>query len=441
MEEIAKLEKQLESFDAAERAAALDALAAKLEAGEVKCKLENGWVNQHMHTFYSYNAYGYSPSTLAWLSKKEGISLAGSVDFDVLDAVEEFTAACKKLGVKGCCGMETRTFVPEFSTREINSPGEPGVSYHLGLGFVSEKAPAGYEDFLNGMRETARERNLELLAKVNDFMPEVAVDYETDVLKLTPKGVATERHICEAYARKAIEKYGEGEKLAEFWEAKLGVPAADLDLPFSAKIQNAIRAKTMKRGGVGYVQPGPDSFPPMAAFNEFILAAGAVPTVCWLNGKTDGEKEMEELLDVAMSSGVAMVNIIPDRNYTVGIKDELLENLYAFVKMSQERNLPIIAGTEMNSPGNKFVDTFDAEELAPLLPVFMEGGYILYAHSVLQRQAGMGYLSGWAKKTFGEDIAAKNAFFAELGKKVDPKNPEAYAALNAESSKEDALNI
>ena len=31
-------------------------------------------------------------------------------------------------------------FVPEFSTREINSPGEPGVCYQMGVGFASSQA-------------------------------------------------------------------------------------------------------------------------------------------------------------------------------------------------------------------------------------------------------------------------------------------------------------
>ena len=34
-----------------------------------------------------------------------------------------------------------------------------------------------------------------------------------------------------------------------------------MDFPEGGKLQNLIRAKTMKKGGVGYVQPGPTSFP------------------------------------------------------------------------------------------------------------------------------------------------------------------------------------
>ena len=44
----------------------------------------------------------------------------------------------------------------------------------------------------------------------------------------------------------------------------------------------------------------------------------------------------------------------------------------------------------MNSPGQKFVDDFNSQELAPLLPVFLKSAYIVYAHSVLQQQLRLG---------------------------------------------------
>ena len=43
--------------------------------------------------------------------------------------------------VRAAAGLETRTYVPEFSRWEINSPGEPGVCYFVGLGFASASVP------------------------------------------------------------------------------------------------------------------------------------------------------------------------------------------------------------------------------------------------------------------------------------------------------------
>jgi hypothetical protein len=43
----------------------------------------------HAHTFFSYNAYGYSPSHFAFLARIRGLAVAGIVDFDMLDGMEE----------------------------------------------------------------------------------------------------------------------------------------------------------------------------------------------------------------------------------------------------------------------------------------------------------------------------------------------------------------
>lgn len=73
----------------------------------------------------------------------------------------------------------------------------------------------------------------------------------------------------------------------------------------------------------------------------------------------------------------------------------------------------------MNGPGQKFVDDFDSDALDPLRSVFLKGGRILYAHTVLQGMASMGYVSEWAQNSFA-DTFAKNDFFAKFGHAFQP---------------------
>ena len=407
---IGQLEQQLDSFDAAKRKEALAELWDLAKTGKMTLAEPGGNVNLHAHTFFSYNAYGFSPSKFAWLARKRGLAVAGVVDFDVLDALEEFWSAGKLLGLKRCVSLESRVFVPEFSTRVINSPGEPGIAYHMGAGFPREvKHP-----LLLQMRLTAQARNRELVRRVNDFLKPVGLDYDRDVLPLTPNGNATERHICEAYSQKGD---------AAFWRQKLGDCPAD-----AGKLQALIRSKTMKKGGAGYVVPGKGSFPLMADMNRFLLDAGAIPTLPWLDGTSEGEKAIEELFQVAMCSGAAAINLIPDRNHTPGVKDEKLQNLYDVVALAEKHHFPVIAGTEMNAPGNKFVDDFSTAELKPLAPVVLKGAHIVYAHSVLQRESGLGYLSNWAKNNF-KSVAAKNDFFEKLGRELQPAVEDSLSGL------------
>ena len=415
------LEQQLDSFDPAERRRALAALWRQVQDGQIPLPEPGTDVNLHAHTFFSYNACGYSPSKFAWLARKAGLAVAGIVDFDVLDGLEEFLEAGRLVGLKTCVSLESRAIVPEFATRVINSPGEPGIANQMGVGFTSAAA----HPFLAGMRAAAAQRTRDLLARVNAVMRPVELDYEKDVVPLTPNGNATERHLCEAFERKAAQVIPDPVERAAFWKDKLGdAPSA------GAKLQNLIRARTMKKGGTGYAQPGKGSFPLMADMNRFVLESGAIPTYAWLDGASDAEQHMEEFFQAGMASGVAAVNIIPDRNYAPGVKDQKLRNLYDVAALAEKHHFPILAGTEMNSPGNKFVDSFETDELKPLAPVFLRGAHLFYAHSVLQRQSGMGYLSPWAAKTFAT-IPAKNEFFEQLGRDLKPEKEDQLRGLSA----------
>jgi hypothetical protein len=92
----------------------------------------------------------------------------------------------------------------------------------------------------------------------------------------------------------------------------------------------------------------------------------------------------------------------------------------------------------MNSPGNKFVDSFGTAELKPLVPIFLNGSYIVYAHSVLQRRAGMGYLSSWAKNSFAS-VADKNKFFERLGCELQPGRENVLEALDSKATPSEIL--
>ena len=178
------LEQALNDFDPAVRHAALvDLLARHPEPPPPR-----DIANLHCHTFFSFNALGLAPTGLAWLARQQGIDLMGIVDFDVLDAVSEFLEASDLAGVRGSAGIETRTHVPEFMDREINSPGEPGVLYHMAVGFTTTAIPPAAQAIVDELRSQSAQRNRSLVARVNAYLKPVEIDYEADVLPLTPAG-------------------------------------------------------------------------------------------------------------------------------------------------------------------------------------------------------------------------------------------------------------
>ena len=197
-QKIATLEEKLNDFDLQTRTGALQELLALAQQGNVQLSPFADVANMHAHTFFSFNGYGYSPTALAWLARKNGYKLIGMIDFDVLDAVDEFLAACDAVGVRGSTGIETRVYFPQFASRETNSPGEPGVTYHIGLGFAGGTPPVEVAPILTDMLQRAKERNLGMIKRVNAYLDPVQVDYERDVLPLTPAANATERHMLTA---------------------------------------------------------------------------------------------------------------------------------------------------------------------------------------------------------------------------------------------------
>ena len=432
---VEQLESQLNHFDPVIRRQTLAELNDRARAGQAALAPEKEAANMHCHTFFSFNAYGCSPSMLAWSAKKRGYPLLGIVDFDVLDGVDEFLSACLTVGVRASAAVETRVFLPEFATREINSPGEPGVYYYMGIGFTSSQAPAEASPILADMRRRAEQRNLAMVERINAYLSPVTVDYARDVLPLTPSGNATERHMLSAYTAAAERIMGA--QVAAFWaeKLKLSLEQVSAQIGSAPVFQNTVRARLMKRGGVGYAQPGPDTFPTLEDVTRMIQACGALPCATWLDGTLPGEQAIEELLDLLIGKGVVALNIIPDRNWNIAdpeIRKSKVNHLYRVVELAARLDLPLNVGTEMNTYGQKWMDDFDVPELAPVRQAFMDGAYFIYGHSVLQRALGLGYTSAWAQ-THLPGRGERNAFYTQLGRQTPP-TLEAFDALRRLSS-------
>ncbi|MCC6485147.1 MAG: hypothetical protein IT209_09910 [Armatimonadetes bacterium] len=418
---IPALEEQLNSFDGKARHDALIQLRKLADEGGFALPSLKDETNAHMHSFYSYNALGWSPSRIAWESRKYGLEVAGKVEFDVLDGTEEFLSAGEILGLKTVCSLETRVFIREYADKVINSPGEPGIAYFMTAGvYRLPEAQAEAANTAKTLYTIARTRNEELMERVNAHLAPVTLDYRRDVLPLTPQENATERHLLAAYDAKARETYPQPDELARYWSQKLGVEQSQarslVDNP--VKLQETMRAKLMKKGGVAYVQPDSGSFPSVETVIRFAQEIGAIPCATWLDGTNPGEDNMLEMLSLLQSKGVAMANIIPDRNWRIADPEEKalkLRKLEEMVQACRALDMPVIAGTEMNKLGQPFVDDFAAPELQPYAQDFMDGAHFLWGHTLLARYADCGSHSLPMQRAFGDRHDAKNRFFARMG--------------------------
>jgi hypothetical protein len=69
----------------------------------------------------------------------------------------------------------------------------------------------------------------------------------------------------------------------------------------------------------------------------------------------------------------------------------------------------------------------------------LKGAYIVYGHSVLQRQCGLGYKSDWAKRNFGS-TSEKNGFFEEVGRLLEPQQEDKAGDFSVSMSSDEILN-
>jgi hypothetical protein len=158
------------------------------------------------------------------------------------------------------------------------------------------------------------------------------------------------------------------------------------------------------------------------------VRCGALPCFAWLDGTSEGEQAIEELLGLMVEKGAVAVNVIPDRNWNIADPDARrvkVQNLHDFVRLAQELDLPLNVGTEMNKYGLKLVDDFDAPELAPVRRVFLDGAHFVYGHTLMQRartgtvRLGLGYQSEWARGHL-PSRRERNDFYTQVGCLMEP---------------------
>jgi hypothetical protein len=290
----------------------------------------------------------------------------------------------------------------------------------MGAGFARElSGDAELSAGLTGYRRRARERNLALMERINPHLPDIAIDYEKDVVPLTPAGSATERHIISAYVNRAIARFEHPDAVARFWAATLRRDKQEVIglLADRPRLEEVVRARLVKRGGIGYEQPSADTFPPLAEFVAWVRSCDAVPMITWLDGTSGGEKDPVQLLEYMAGQGCAALNIIPDRNWNISdraARAAKVANLAAVVKVAEGMGLPINIGTEMNKLGLPFVDDLGGEILRRHKDAFLRGARIMVGHTLLSRYAGLSYAGPRAESEFA-DVHAKNAFFAKVG--------------------------
>lgn len=420
--EILSIEKQLNNHDVQIRREAILSIRKMIEEGALTAPPPQENCNLHVHTFFSYNAFGHSPSSLAWLARREGIQLMGIVDFDTLEGAEEFLWSCGQLQVRGTVSLETRIYLPEFADRVITSKGQPGVAYTILSGFASGSLSPLAQTKYAELRSYLTSRNERIVQSLNDYLSPLVLDYSRDVVSLSAGETPTERHIMEAYYQSAIKSMDD---TIPFWSEKLGMEQSEIKRlhPQPSTFRRVMREKLVKTRDIAYQAPGTENYPTLELVNDLASLTDSLPTLVWANGTYPGEREEAVLLDYLVNNGLVGINIVPDRsiNAPEPEKDFRYKCLYEIVEMATQYDLPIFIGTEMNQPDHQWVDDLNLPTLAPFKQPFMDGAYLLYGHTLLSQYAHLGYQSEWSQDQF-KDRRSRNNFYSKIGASLPNTN-------------------
>jgi len=386
---IETLEAALYQGPVEQRISALAKLCAQL--GPHKRRGTNG----HIHTSESFSVFR-SPTEAVWQAAREGIAVLGINDHYTTAGHNEFRRACDVAGIAATFSMEAVAMDREAAEAglKLNDPDNPGRIYLCGKGITRIPAESTAEiRSLGRMRAALERRNQRMTAKVDSlFQDRLGASGPTwdDVVALTPRGNATERHVAYAILLRLRElAKAKAENLNDVMETCCGAqpPAESND----ATLQIFLRAKLLKAGAPCYAPEDPEAFVSVAELRRIFLAYGSIPTYPVLgNPVLAGEQNIEALLDGLEARGFYAVEVIPHRNTR--------ERLREIVQAAQSRWWPVFNGTEHNTPERRpLLDPFALDP--EFEPWFRQSTALLLAHQRLVARGEAGFVNSEGQPT------------------------------------------
>ena len=322
------------------------------------------YINNHIHTTYSFSPY--SPTAAVYAARMEGLCTAGIIDHDSISGAEEFIEAAEIIGIPVTIGMEARVSMDgtRLEGRRTNNPDQVGVSY-MTIQAVPHDKISTLTEFFRPYQAARHERNRQMIAKINDLLPGIELDYDKDVLPLSEAkedGGVTERHLMYALAKKLVAQVGKGEamvkKLTDMGltlSSKQVSQMLDLEYPFyEYDLLGILKSAFVPQifiDATAECPKLPDMVKLCADVDAFLCYAYLGDVGDSVTGDKKAQKFEDDYLDDVFEclkeEGVKAVTYMPTRNTQAQL--ERLRGLCDSYGMFQ------ISGEDINSPRQSFV--------------------------------------------------------------------------------------
>ena len=350
-----------------ERLDALSEIKRLTDMGELRTPEKTGYVNNHIHTIYSFSPY--SPAMAVWRAWQSGLSTAGIMDHDSVSGALEFIEAGQIIGMPTTIGCECRVDMSKTKVagRRINNPDQDSVAYVAIHGLPHQNIYV-IDTFFERCRRRRNERNLAMCRKLDEVTRPygISIDFKRDVLPLScawEGGAVTERHICFALAKKLVARYPLPELLIGFFDK-------EMKLNLSEKQKKALREGKpefyeydilgiLKSGLVQkFYIPATDECPDVTDYIDICRSCGAISAYAYLGdvgdsvtGDKKAQKFEDDYLDLLFSElkrlGFNAVTYMPTRNTKA--------QLERLMRLCDENGFFEISGEDINSPRQSFI--------------------------------------------------------------------------------------
>ncbi len=340
----------------------------KTLTGEFPAPESTIYVNNHIHTTYSFSPY--DPTDAIYMAWQNGLKTAGIMDHDSAAGIREFLAAADVIGMPVTCGVECRVdmSMTKLNGKRINNPDQKSVAYVTMHGIPHQNIEA-VDAFFAPYREKRNQRNRKMCQNITELVKPygLSLDFDTDVLPLSnyaKGGSVTERHILFALTKKITSIYKTPAQVVSFLRD-------EMKLELSPKIINQIANGEQTPAFYEYDILGAlksnmvekfyidatDECPKVADFVEMVHKNGGIAAYAYLGdvgNSVTGDKKtqkfeddyLDQLIEVIKEYGFDAITYMPTRNTS--------EQLARLMKICDEHGFFQISGEDINSPRQSF---------------------------------------------------------------------------------------
>ena len=319
-----------------------------------------GFVNNHIHTFYSFSPY--SPSKALWLAYTSGLETAGIMDHDSVGGCREFLKAGEIIGMATTIGAECRADFSKtrLAGKRINNPDQKSIGY-MTIHSIPHKNIDKVAAFFEPLTKARCERNRKMTEKLS-LVTGISLDFDKDVVplsKLSEGGSVTERHILFALSKKILAEKSD----VLSYLSQMGITPSEKAKAFITDKDNAIADYDLLNVLKGslveqFYIDATDECADVKDVLAFSKEVGAIAAYAYLGDVGDsvtGDKKTQKfeddylplLFEEISDLGFDAVTYMPSRN--------TMEQLLKVKEFAKKYNLMEISGEDINSPRQSFV--------------------------------------------------------------------------------------